>query len=66
MIHNELEEGWCYDTQKLKRIIISPLNDQFIFKDDKYLLCKSDIKKDEFDILLFVRRDIEEFLFHQM
>ena len=36
-----LEEGWCSDTENLNKIIISPLNDQFIFKDNKYLLGKS-------------------------
>ena len=44
-----------------KKFIISPLNDQFIFKDGKFLLGKSDSSNDEFDNLLFVRRDIEEF-----
>ena len=44
---NELREGWCYETRNLKKITISPSN-------------KSDINKDEFDILSFVRRDIEE------
>ena len=32
-----------------------------MFKDDKYLLGKSDINNDEFDILLFVRHDIYNF-----
>ncbi|KAK8852946.1 hypothetical protein M9Y10_017942 [Tritrichomonas musculus] len=56
----ELEEGWCYRTYKLAKIIISPSNGQFVFKDDKCLLGKSDSKSDEFDILLFARRDIED------
>ena len=56
----ELEEGWCCDTKKLTRINVSPLNDQFLYKEDKYLLGKSDKNSDEFDILLFARYDIEE------
>ena len=44
-----------------KKIIISPSNGQFKFIDDKYLIGKSDSNKEEFDILLFVRRDINEF-----
>ena len=56
----ELKEGWCYNVNKLKKITISPSNDRFIFKDDKYLLGKSDNNGDDFDILLFVRRDITE------
>ena len=56
----ELKEGWCSDTEKLRRIIISPSNGQFIFKEDKYLICKSNENNEEFDKLLFVRRDIKE------
>ena len=55
----ELKEGWRKYTEKLDRIIISPSNDNFIFKDDKYLLGKSDENQEEFDTLIFVRRDIE-------
>ena len=57
----ELKEGWCNETKYLKRIIISPSNCQYEFKEDKYLVCKSDSNNDEFDKLLFVRRDIDEF-----
>ncbi|KAK8843171.1 hypothetical protein M9Y10_025368 [Tritrichomonas musculus] len=57
----ELKENWCNGTEKLTNIIISPLNGQFIFKDEKYLLGKTDPNSDEFDNILFVRRDIEEF-----
>ena len=40
--------------------IISPLNGQFIFKDDKFLLGKSEENNDDFDNLLFVYRDIKK------
>ncbi|KAK8834051.1 hypothetical protein M9Y10_031528 [Tritrichomonas musculus] len=56
----ELKEFWCNDTRELKRIIISPSNGQFIFKEDKYLIGKSNQNDTEFDKLLFVRRDIKE------
>ena len=59
----ELKEGWCSDTRELIRIIISPSNGQFIFKEDKYLICKSNENNEnneEFDKLVFVRRDIKE------
>lgn len=56
----DLKEGWCCATSKLKRIIISESNDRFIYKDGKYLVGKSDNKSDDFDTLLFVRRDINE------
>ena len=38
----ELKQGWCPDTRNLTKITISPLNSQFIYKDDKYLLGKTD------------------------
>ena len=56
----ELKEGWCNETKELTKIIISPSNKQFIFKDNKYLLGKNDENNNEFDILLFASRDIKE------
>ena len=56
----ELREGWCHETSNLTKIIISPSNDQFTFKEDKYLLGKTDPNIDEFDKFLFLRRDIKE------
>ena len=56
----ELKVLGCSDTEKLKRIIISPFNGQFIFKEDKYLIGKCNQNNAEFDKLLFVRRDIKE------
>ena len=57
---NELKEGWCSYANYLKRIIVSPLNCQFKFIEDKYLVGKSEPNKEEFDVLLFARRDINE------
>ena len=57
----ELKEGWCEGADNLRKIIISPSNGQFKFVDDKYLIGKSDENNDEFDTLLFVPRNIEEF-----
>ena len=56
----ELKEKWCYDTENLKKITVSPLNKHFMMIEDKYLVGKSDENKEEFDVLLFARRDIEE------
>ena len=42
----DLEEGWCFGTEKLTKIITSPSNDQFIFKDNIYLLGKTDPNSD--------------------
>ena len=56
----ELEEDWCCETNDLTKITISPLNGQFMIKDDKYLIGKTDPNNEEFDILLFACRDIQE------
>ena len=58
---NELGEEWCRGLNNLKRIVVSPFNNKFKFKDDKYLVGKSDENAEEYDNLLFVRRDINEF-----
>ena len=63
----ELKEGWCYGTDNLKKNIISPSNGQFKFVDDRYLITKSEPDNDEFDTLLFVRRDIKKiFIVYQI
>lgn len=56
----ELKEGWCCGMHHLEKIIISPLNGQFMLKDDKILLGKNVNESDEFDVLLFAFNDIEE------
>ena len=53
---NELNEEWCCETFDLINII----NNYFVFKDNNYLLGKTDENEDEFDIFLFLRRDIRE------
>lgn len=51
----------CFeDSKELKIIDISPKNNNFLFQEDKYLLCKSDNKSANFDILLFSRYDLQE------
>ena len=36
----KLKDGWCDSLNKLTKIIISPLNDKFLFKDNKILFGK--------------------------
>ena len=55
-----LGKGQFYQTERLTKIAISPLNNRYTLKGGKYLLGKSDENNDEFDILLFASRDIEE------
>ena len=56
----KLEEGWCNSTPKLTTIIISSENRQFLFYSLKFLLGKTNKNSEEFDLLLFARRDIEQ------
>ena len=55
---NELRSGWCAKTNFLTRIELSPENQNFVMKDDQFLLGKSDPKSDNFDVLLFSVRNI--------
>ena len=56
----ELKKGWCFNTDNLFNITISPLNNLFMLKKDKYLFGRSDNSNYEFDIILFARRDIKK------
>ena len=58
----ELKIGWCCYTDNLTNIIIPKSNNRFLYKDNKYLLSKSDQQNEDFDILLLARRDIKEAL----
>lgn len=56
----KFKENWCCRIQNLKYIQIIPKEQQnIIYYEDKLILGKSDNENDEFDVLLFVRRDIE-------
>lgn len=58
-----LEEGWCNFTRKLKRIFISPGNKRYKCLDDdpQIIVGKTEINSSEYDILVFVSRDIDRF-----
>lgn len=55
----ELKNGWCNGTPKLTNITIIPKQKQNIkYLDDKIIVGKTDEKSDEYDVLVFIRRDI--------
>lgn len=56
----ELRGGWCVGSINLRKIEISPLNNNFLFDQNKYLLGKTDPQSDNFDALLFAICDISE------
>ncbi|KAK8838602.1 hypothetical protein M9Y10_033234 [Tritrichomonas musculus] len=58
----DLKEGWCRYTFELKRVEIDPRNPRYSVLDGKFVIGKSDIKNDGYDILVFAVRDITEAL----
>lgn len=54
----KIKEGWCDDVDNLKNIFVDKNNENFIFYEDNFLLGKSNMLCDEFDVLLFARRNI--------
>ncbi|KAK8835695.1 hypothetical protein M9Y10_042292 [Tritrichomonas musculus] len=55
-----LKSGWCKETMKLANIrIIQNETKNICYYDDKFIIGKSDQKSDNYDLLLFARRDIE-------
>lgn len=57
-----LEDNWCCSISDLVNVSISPKNSRFIYLDSSYIIGKSDINSDKYDILHFARRDIKEAL----
>lgn len=54
-----LEVGWCDRSPRLTKISVSSKNPLYSFYEDKYVLKKSSIEKENFDILAFSIRNIE-------
>ena len=54
----ELKEGWCEGTPKLTNVMIIQNKEQNIsYYDNKFIIGKSDIKSDIFDIFVFAPRN---------
>lgn len=49
---------WCMSTLNLNKVIISPNNKNFKFYDDKFIIGKSDISTDDFDVIIFAPRNV--------
>ena len=54
-----LQDGWCSDTAHLTSITINPKNRRYSSKDGRIIIGKSEIEKDEYDILVFCVRSME-------
>lgn len=54
-----LGEEWCDSTSNLIKVIIMPNNPRYKNYDEKMVIGKSDIESDEYDVLVFVSRDVQ-------
>lgn len=56
----EFNEGWCEGMQFLTKIKVFKNKDQNIsYYNDEYIIRKSDLKSDIFDVIIFARRDLK-------
>ncbi|KAK8840051.1 hypothetical protein M9Y10_030984 [Tritrichomonas musculus] len=56
---SELEDGWCKGTKNLTDITISPDNKCFKFFEDKMIFGQTDENSDDYDVVIFAKRDIK-------
>lgn len=54
----DLKGGWCSVAKNLKHITISPKNPKYSLFDNKFIIGKSQIERDEYDVILFCFKDI--------
>lgn len=55
----KFENGWCFGTKNLTKINIFPSNQNFIYLENQLIIGKTDLKSNEYDTLVFARRDIK-------
>lgn len=58
----ELMDGWCANTSQLSKITIMPNNHHYTFFDEKMIIGKTDLQSDDYDILVFVCRNIDDII----
>lgn len=56
----ELKDGWCYHAMHLKNVSFKTQNPLFSCFDNKLIIGKSSMQSDNYDVLHFARRDIED------
>ena len=60
----ELAESWCIGTRNLTHVTIMPNNKRYKKYTDNMIIGKSDINRDEYDILVFVCRNTNSIEIH--
>lgn len=56
----DIKRGWCISTTRFKNIEVSPDNQYFKLIENKYLLRRSSIEKNEYNQFVFCVRDAKE------
>ena len=56
----EIKEEWCKNATKLKVVKVDPNNKRYSNYDDKFVIGKSSIDQENFDVLLFCFRNVEK------
>lgn len=57
---SELKECWCSHTTALTKVVIMPNNQNFMWINNQMIVGKSDKDNSDYDVLIFVSRDVEE------
>lgn len=55
-----LIKGWCIDTPKLSKVIVSPMNRRFCLFDDQIIIGKTSIEQSDYDCLVFCCRTAKQ------
>lgn len=55
----DLKEGWCSGANNLTTISVDPKNKRYSFFDEKFIIGKSSIEQENFDVLVFCIRNIQ-------
>lgn len=56
----ELEDGWCENAGEFLKVTVSAQNKKFLNFNEDIIISKSDIQSDNYDILIFASRKIEQ------
>lgn len=56
----DLNEGWCSGVCNLNIININPNNERYSFFDEKFIIGKSSIEQENYDVLIFCIRNIKK------
>ena len=56
----ELDEGWCINLKNILKIDVHPKNKRFSVYDGKFIIGKSKIEQENYDVLVFCVRNVEK------